>query len=391
MHFAPTAVGAQSATLTLSTNDPAAPTVTVNLSGTGTAPAGNAPRINAGGIVNAASYVTPLARGSLATIFGTNLSTSTALAPGLPWGTSLGGASVTVGGVTAPLYYVSPTQINFQVPFEVPAGSTANVVVTSGNAPGTATPVSLADYAVGVFTYARTASAIDPIVVHYSNNQLVTPSNPAAPDEYLVVYGTGVGKLNNPPPTGMGALMSPLSTSVDRITMTLGAAPVTVLWTGLTPSFAGLVQMNIQLPATLPAGSTLPMVIKYPGGTSPAVNLAVQSSAVSGPKLTLSTNALAFGNVTVGQTKNLSLTVSNTGTVAVNVNSLTASGAAFSFSPPLSAFTLQAGAAISITVSYTPASATSTSGTLTIVSDDSASPATVTLSGTGVAAAGPTP
>src|ERR1035441_10377040 len=77
-------------------------------------------RSKPGGIGNAASYSTTLARGSLATIFGTNLSTSTVQALPLPWAKSLGGASVTVGGVAAPLYYASPTQINFHVPYEVP-------------------------------------------------------------------------------------------------------------------------------------------------------------------------------------------------------------------------------------------------------------------------------
>ena len=376
VHFAPTATGAQSATLTLSTDDPSAPTVTVPLTGTGTAASGgNPPQIKAGGILNAASYTTPLARGSLAAIFGTNLSTSTAQASGLPWGTTLGGSSVTVGGVPAPVYYVSPTQVNFQVPYEVPAGSSTNVVVTSGGVPSAATPVALADYAVGVFTYARTATSIDPIVVHYSNNQLVTPTSPAAPGEVLVVYGTGVGKLNNPPRTGFAAPASPLATPVDPITMTLGAAPVTMLFAGLTPGLAGMLQMNIQLPVTLPAGSSLPMVVQFLGGTSPAVNLAVQGSLVSGPKLTLSTNALAFDSVTVGQDKDLSVTVS---------------GAGFSMVPPISAFTVQPGGALPITVRYTPASATSASGTLTIASNDSSSPAIVTLTGTGVAT-GPTP
>ena len=391
VHFAPTAAGAQSATLTLSTNDPAAPAVTVHLIGTATAAAGNAPQIKAGGIVNAASYSTTLARGSLATIFGTNLSTSTAQALPLPWAKSLGGASVTVGGVAAPLYYASPTQINFQVPYEVPAGSSANVVATSGGVPGTATPVALADYAMGVFTYARTTTAVDPIVVHYSNNQLVTPTSPAAPGEILVLYGTGVGKLNNPPPTGVAVPISPLATPVDPFTMTLGGAPVPVLFTGLTPGCAGLVQMDIQLPATLPAGSSLPVVIQFPGGASPVVNLAVQGSTTSAPKLTLSTSALAFGSVTVGQSKDLSVTVSNTGTAALNVNSPAVSGAGFSLVPAVSAFTLQPGGALPVTVRYTPASAAAASGTLTIASNDSSSPATVALSGTGVSATGPTP
>jgi len=50
--------------------------------------------------------------------------------------------------------------------------------------------VAVADYAVGVFAYARSATAVDPIAVHYSNNQLVTPTSPAAPGEILVAHGT---------------------------------------------------------------------------------------------------------------------------------------------------------------------------------------------------------
>jgi uncharacterized protein (TIGR03437 family) len=275
------------------------------------------------------------------------------------------------------------------VPYEVPAGSSANVVATSGGVQSAATPVALADYAIGVFTYARTATAIDPMVVHYSTNQLITPTSPAAPGEILVVYATGMGKLNNPPPTGVAAPLSPLATAVDPITMTLGGAPVKVLFTGLTPTLAGLIQMDIQLPATLPAGTSLPMVIQFPGGSSPAVNLAVQGSAVPGPQLTLSSAALAFGSVTVGQSKDLSPTVSNTGTSALNVTSLAASGAGFSLPSQPSTFTLQPGGSQPVTVRYTPASATSASGILTIASNDPSSPATVALSGTGVAA-GPT-
>ena len=234
IHFAPTAVGTQSATLTLSTSDPANASVTVNLTGTATAPPPT-PLITAGGIVNAASYSTPVTRGSLVSIFGTNLAASTVASLPLPWSTSLGGTSVTVGGVAAPVYYVSPTQINFQVPYEVPAGSGTSVVVTSQGVPAAATPMALADYAVGVFSYARTATAWDPIVVHNSNNQIVTPASPATPGEILVLYGTGIGKLNNIPATGQGAPISPLSAAVDPITMTLGGAPVAIR----TRPFAG--------------------------------------------------------------------------------------------------------------------------------------------------------
>jgi hypothetical protein len=68
-------------------------------------------------VVDAASYALTLGSpGSIATIFGTNLGAATAIAPGVPLPRQLGGTRVTWNGVAAPLFYVSPTQINFQVP-----------------------------------------------------------------------------------------------------------------------------------------------------------------------------------------------------------------------------------------------------------------------------------
>ena len=81
---------------------------------------GQKPVISPGGVVNAASYSAVgshgVAGGLIATIFGTNLATSTQTTTSVPLPTSLGGTTVTVNGVGAPLLYVSPNQINFQVP-----------------------------------------------------------------------------------------------------------------------------------------------------------------------------------------------------------------------------------------------------------------------------------
>ena len=74
------------------------------------------PQISAGGIVNAGSYAQPISPQSIAAIFGTNLAATTTSAPSLPLPTTLGGTSVTVNGIKVPLFYVSPNQINIQVP-----------------------------------------------------------------------------------------------------------------------------------------------------------------------------------------------------------------------------------------------------------------------------------
>src|ERR1700693_977526 len=73
------------------------------------------PQITSAGGVNAASYAQTISPGSIVSIFGTNLANSIATASGIPLPTELGGSSVTVNGTKAPLFFVSPNQINFQV------------------------------------------------------------------------------------------------------------------------------------------------------------------------------------------------------------------------------------------------------------------------------------
>src|SRR5437868_2576573 len=72
-------------------------------------------------VVNAASFQTGVPRGCLVSIFGSKLASSTATAADVPLPTKLGGVTVTTGDLelAVPLYYVSPTQINAQIPFEV--------------------------------------------------------------------------------------------------------------------------------------------------------------------------------------------------------------------------------------------------------------------------------
>lgn len=79
-----------------------------------------APMIAQSGVLNAASWSSPVAPGSIVAIFGTNLAASPRSA-GTPWPVTLGGTSVKINGVPAPLAFVSPTQINAQVPASLPA------------------------------------------------------------------------------------------------------------------------------------------------------------------------------------------------------------------------------------------------------------------------------
>jgi uncharacterized protein (TIGR03437 family) len=87
------------------------------------------PQILSDGVVNSASWASPVAPGSLASIFGTNLATTTESA-GAPFPFTPGGTSVTINGIPAPLSFVSPGQINLQIPssLTVPSGSSAQII-----------------------------------------------------------------------------------------------------------------------------------------------------------------------------------------------------------------------------------------------------------------------
>jgi len=245
------------------------------------------PAINAGGVVSAAGVNGGVSPGGLMTLFGNSLQGSTsagaASAPSESLPDTLSGTQVLVNGTPAPLLYVSPAQINCQAPYETPVGTPVQVVVVANGVSGLPIMVTFSAYAPTVFTYPRTASSTDPVITH-ANNTLVTPTSPAQPDEVLVIYATGAGKLNNAPTDGAAAPTTPPATTVATPTVTVGGAAATVQFSGLTPGFVGLLQINVQMPAVFPAvaGSppTLPLVITFPGaapGSSSApVNLWVQ-------------------------------------------------------------------------------------------------------------------
>ena len=98
--------------------------------------AADPPVINPGGVVNTAGVpsVQAIAPGGLVSIFGSNLATSMTLSDSVPLSTTVGGVSVTINGVAAPIQFASPNQINVQVPWGVQVSDSAGagqVIVTS--------------------------------------------------------------------------------------------------------------------------------------------------------------------------------------------------------------------------------------------------------------------
>lgn len=227
------------------------------------------PEIAAGGVVNGASFTSKVAPGSLFSIFGSSLATGTLNAAALPLPNNLGGASVTIGGKPAPLVYVSPTQINAQAPYETPVGQNVPVVVTVNGVASPAVNVTVANSAPGIFQFGQKRA-----VVQNADYTVNNSDNPAAANSYVIAYLTGAGQVDNPVPSGAAAPSEPLARPRGPVTATIADMPAEVAFGGLTPSFVGLMQVNLKVPNLQPG--TYPLVITVNGEKSNAAMVTVQ-------------------------------------------------------------------------------------------------------------------
>jgi uncharacterized protein (TIGR03437 family) len=129
----------------------------------------------------------------------------------------------------------------------------------------------------GVLTYSPDVfmvSAAQAAITH-ADGSLVSNASPAAVNETVVVYATGLGPVSGPMVTGNPASSTSLQTTPpNQATATLGGVPATVSFSGLAPGFIGLYQVNVQVPANAPPGSSLTIAIG--GERAPAVPLPVR-------------------------------------------------------------------------------------------------------------------
>ena len=216
------------------------------------------------GVTNAASsapFTSGIADGELLTLYGTNLAPAgLTIASAIPFPTMLNGVQVTVNGQYAPVYYVSPGQVSVIVPYENPYSVAEIQVINNGTASNVVTEF-VDETAAGLFT--SPAGGIGyAVMVHNATGQLVTPQNPAEPGEYLYGYVTGLGKVFPPVQDGAAGPSSPLSNSIyfsstaseNQINAFIGGVSAPVVYAGLAPGFAGLYQIDLQVPAGLTAG-----------------------------------------------------------------------------------------------------------------------------------------
>lgn len=247
------------------------------------------PTVANGGVVNGASFVkgqvvTP---GSLVSIFGTDLASHIAQADTIPLSNTLGGVSVEfVNGSTtlpAPMLYVQPdnpsqnvtSQLNVQIPWElVPGGTSAQVSVIVDNNGTKSAPMQ---FQVGPFSPGIFASGGRAIALNNSTGILAWPvgsvpgltSQPAKPGDVLLVYATGLGQLRSSPPADGNNSLDQTRHTLVSPSVFVGGVSAQVLFSGLSPQFVGVNQLNIVVP-NVPAGDAVPIELNMGGIITPS-------------------------------------------------------------------------------------------------------------------------
>jgi len=240
----------------------------------------NSPVAFPGGVVNNGTFVGNqlLALGDIAAVFGDQFTYGDpASASSLPLGTTLGNTQVMVNGTAAPVYYVSPGQINFQIPFEAATGDSTIQVIRNGTPSNT--------------IYANIASAAPSFLLLNGGYVIMTTpagaltgisSAPAHANDVVVIYTIGLGPTSPAVPSGTGSPSSPPATVTEtQVCFSEHAAvsqpPVcsTAQFSGLTPGFVGLYQINVQIPTGLPTGN-VPIYFTVAGQASDQEMIALQ-------------------------------------------------------------------------------------------------------------------
>jgi uncharacterized protein (TIGR03437 family) len=201
----------------------------------GPAPRVVTPTISA--LANGASFRPVYAPGELVSVFGSQLALSSATAQTIPLPTVLVNVSATVNGIPAPLYYVSPSQINLEIPEQLKAGPAT--VVVNNNGQTASASITLASTAPGIFTDISGA---------------VVPFPSAKRGDTITLFATG--------------------TAAQPVTVTVGGVTAALTYSGTPPGLVGVVQVNYTVPMEAAVG-TLPVVVTAGGVASPPANLVI--------------------------------------------------------------------------------------------------------------------
>lgn len=186
--------------------------------------------------------------------------------------TVLSNTRVLFDGVAAPLTYVSNTQINTVVPYEVSPHPATNLQVEVAVARSGPREFQVAPSAPGIFTLDPSGQGAGAVLNQDSTVNGI--SNPAARGSVVSIYATGGGETS--PPSVSGSVAgSELKNSALRVMVTIGGQPAQVTFAGSSPGLvSGVLLVNAQVPDGIAAGTTVPVVLTV-GGASSRLNVTI--------------------------------------------------------------------------------------------------------------------
>jgi uncharacterized protein (TIGR03437 family) len=245
--------GAYRATILIQSPDTVPQWIAVPVMWVNGAPGG--PVISAVG--NALSFAPGASPGELIAVYGSQLAGAPASATSLPLSFSMAGVSATVNGWPAPLLYVSPSQINLQVPYEAGAGPAVLGINNNGQ--------------IGGFQFSITPSAPG-ILTDASGVILGTPTVKAG--NYATLYVTGTGEVSPALGSGLSVFGNTTIANLPKpllpLTVTIGGVPALVQFAGTPPGVVGLTQVNFRVSPTTSAGTQQIVVTSNGVSSAPA-------------------------------------------------------------------------------------------------------------------------
>jgi uncharacterized protein (TIGR03437 family) len=218
----------------------------------------------------------PLPPGVIATLFGRDLSVGTleAASTPLPW--ELAGSTIMVAGRPAPLFFISPTQANFQHPYEAPTNTLSQALPAGSGAYAPPRRFLTAAAQPGVFSLIELVDGPSRAVVQNQDFSLNTSANPAPRGTFVTVFLSGQGAPDVLVASGaLSPGQEPFGRAAFEASATVGGVEAEIVFLGLTPGFVGLTQANMFVPEGAPQGGQVAVVITIAGESSPPLFMSV--------------------------------------------------------------------------------------------------------------------
>jgi uncharacterized protein (TIGR03437 family) len=232
------------------------------------------PYIAPGGVMNSASLTgNTVAPGSVVAVFGINLASNNSTSSANRLATTLDSVTVKAGGQSVPLFFVSPDQINFQLPSSLPAGTHFLTVQVEGKPDATA-PFTVSRNAPGL--YGTVSNAETFAVATHQDGSAISVTSPARRGETVSLYGTGLGPFNPEPADGVDVSAGTKYPLADTAKILVGEQQIEPVWTGAAAGRVGVAVVQLKIDDSIPHATNVALKVQVNGVESNSVLLPVE-------------------------------------------------------------------------------------------------------------------